>query len=383
MRIVIDATNLRDGGGVTHLIQILNCSSLIERPFKEIIVLGCKQTFSLIDDKPYIKKIHKKVFEKNYVIRVLWLFLKFDGFLKQQKADLLFSPGGSFFTSFHPVVTMSRNSLPLELKEAKRYGLSPLYFRLLFLRYIQKRSFLKSDGFIFLTHYAKEIFIQQGWFASKNRRHKISIIPHGVAPILVNQTSAIPPQGKIISIDNPFKIIYVSIIDVYKHQDKVALAIEKLNREGYFIEIHFVGPYYNPAFINFNNILTRMSDGIRRMVKYHGKLNADQQSVLYSQMDCILFASSCENMPNILLEGMSSGLPIVCSNRGPMPEILKTAGEYFNPESIESICAAIMKLYNSVELRSTLAKESLNLSKNYSWEKCSNETFQFLAEFKI
>lgn len=382
MRIVIDATNLRDGGGVTHLTQILNCSNLIEKPFEEIIVLGCKQTLAQIDDRPYIKKIHKKIFEKNYVIRVLWLFIKFDGFLKQVKADLLFAPGGSFFTSFHPVVTMSRNSLPLELKEAKRYGLSLMYFRLLFLRNIQKRSFLKSDGFIFLTHYAKEIFIQQGWFKSKNKSHKISIIPHGVAPILVDQGSIVAYKKKIISIDNPFKIIYVSIIDVYKHQDKVALAIEKLNREGYFTEIHFVGPYYNPAFINFNNILGRMSDEIKHMIKYHGKLNTAQQSVLYGQMDCVLFASSCENMPNILLEGMSSGLPIVCSNRGPMPEILKTAGEYFNPESIESICAAVIKLYNSVELRSSLAKESLHLSRNYSWQKCSKETFQFLAKFK-
>jgi len=382
MKIVIDATNLRDGGGVTHLVQILNYSNLSKTFFEEIIVLGCKQTLAQIDEKPYIKKIHKKVFEKNYVIRFLWLSLKFDSFLKQRKADLLFAPGGSFFTSFNPVVTMSRNSLPLELNEAKRYGISLMYFRLLFLRYIQKRSFLKSDGFIFLTYYAKEVFVQQGWFKSKNTNHKISIIPHGVAPVLIDLTCAIPPQEKIISIDNPFKIIYVSIIDVYKHQDKVALAIEKLNGEGYFIEIHFVGPYYNPAFINFNNILARMPDRVRQTIKYHGKLNAAQQSVLYSQMDCILFASSCENMPNILLEGMSSGLPIICSNRGAMPEILKTAGEYFNPESIESICTAIMKLYNSVELRSSLAKKSLHLSKSYSWKKCSIETFQFLAEFE-
>jgi glycosyltransferase involved in cell wall biosynthesis len=382
MRIVIDATNLRDGGGVTHLTQILNCSIQSENSFEEIIVLGCKQTLSQIDDKPYIKKIHKNVFEKNYVIRVLWLWIKFDGFLKQQKADLLFAPGGSFFTSFHPVVTMSRNSLPLELSEARRYGLSLMYFRLLFLRYIQKRSFLKADGFIFLTSYAKETFIQQGWFKLKNQRHKISIIPHGVAPILIDRTGLISPSNNIISKHNPFEIIYVSIIDVYKHQDKVAIAIEKLNREGFFIEIHFVGPYYSPAFINFNSILGTMSDEIRHMVKYHGKLNAAHQSVLYSQMDCVLFASSCENMPNILLEGMSFGLPIICSNRGPMPEILKAAGEYFNPESIESICTAIKKLYNSVELRSSLAKESLHLSKNYSWQKCSNETFQFLTIFK-
>ena len=36
-----------------------------------------------------------------------------------------------------------------------------------------------------------------------------------------------------------------------------------------------------------------------------------------------IFASTCENMPNILIEGMSSGLPILCSNYLPMPEFLK------------------------------------------------------------
>jgi len=382
MRIVIDATNLRDGGGITHLTQILNNSKLNQTFFQEITILGSAYILSQIQDKPYIRKVQKKIFEKNYLIRVLWLLLKFDSFLRNGKTDLLFAPGGSFYTSFHPVVTMSRNSLPLELNEARRYGFSFTYFRLLFLRFIQKRSFLKADGFIFLTHYAKDSFIKQGWFKFKNKTHKIRIIPHGVAPIVLNTSDTLPPQKKIINSDNPFKILYVSIIDLYKHQDKVALAIEKLNLEGKFVEINFVGSHYNRAFFNFNNIINSMSGEIRLMINYHGKLNAAQQSYLFSQMDCVLFASSCENMPNILLEGMSSGLPILCSNRGPMPEILKNAGEYFDPESIDSICEAIVRLYSSFELRTDLAKKSFNLSKSYSWEKCANETFQFLAEFK-
>jgi glycosyltransferase involved in cell wall biosynthesis len=381
MKIAIDATNLREGGGVTHLTQLLNGNFLNDVTIQEILILGCKETLSQIDDNPKIIKINKRIFEKNYLIRVLWLSFMFDSFLKKRKIDLLFSPGGFLFTSFHPCVTMSRNSLPLELEEARRYRFSFVYLRLLFLRYFQKKSFLKSDGFIFLSNYAMESFIKQGWFKLKKNVHKISIIPHGVSSFFCGQKSKISSFSQF-SEKSPFKILYVSIIDLYKHQDKVLLAVEKLNLENYFVEINFVGPYYKPAFKTFKNIIDEISDKIKPMINYHGKLDIYHQQILYKQMDCFLFASSCENMPNILLEGMSSGLPIICSNRGPMPEILKHAGVYFNPESIESICDAIKKLYNSVELRSNLSEQSLILSKSYSWEKCANETFEFLAQFK-
>jgi glycosyltransferase involved in cell wall biosynthesis len=381
MRIVIDATNLRDGGGVTHLTQILNEIDESKITFESIIILGCKKTLALIHDKSYIKKINKKVFEKNYLIRIIWLFTRLNYFLRQEEADILFAPGGVFFNSFRPVVTMSRNSLPMELNEARRYGMSLTYIRLLFLRYMQRQSFLKADGFIFLTEYAKNDFIKQGWLNLEMQRPRISIIPHGVAPILVSGKNGIIHKTNF-NIENPFRIVYISIIDLYKHQDKVALAIEKLNNDGYFVEVNFVGPYYRPAFKRFNNVVNGMSDKVKLRIKYHGRLNRSEQSILYNKMDCFLFASTCENMPNILLEGMSSGLPIVCSSRGPMPEILKTAGEYFNPESVQSICAAIIKLYNSFELRNKLSNESIQLSKNYSWAKCSNDTFQFLTQFK-
>ena len=39
-----------------------------------------------------------------------------------------------------------------------------------------------------------------------------------------------------------------------------------------------------------------------------------------SKSNYFYFASSCENMPITLIEGMASGLPIACSDRGPMPE---------------------------------------------------------------
>ena len=84
-------------------------------------------------------------------------------------------------------------------------------------------------------------------------------------------------------------------------------------------------------------------------------------------------------MPNILLEGMASGLPIACSNRGPMPEVLSDAGVYFDPENEDDIARALRELIDSPELRTRLAKASFERVQAYSWRRCASETFGFLA----
>ena len=85
-------------------------------------------------------------------------------------------------------------------------------------------------------------------------------------------------------------------------------------------------------------------------------------------------------MPNILLESMAAGLPIACSNLGPMPEMLGDAGVYFNPEQPDEIAAAIRKLLESSELRANLAELAFQQAQLYSWERCAQETFDFLSQ---
>jgi glycosyltransferase involved in cell wall biosynthesis len=85
-------------------------------------------------------------------------------------------------------------------------------------------------------------------------------------------------------------------------------------------------------------------------------------------------------MPNILIEAMAAGLPIACSNRGPMPEVLGDAGVYFNPESPEEISDALEKLITDRVLRETSAWSAYEEAKKYSWEKCADQTFRFIRE---
>jgi glycosyltransferase involved in cell wall biosynthesis len=93
-----------------------------------------------------------------------------------------------------------------------------------------------------------------------------------------------------------------------------------------------------------------------------------------------LFASSCEIFGQILTEAMSAGLPIACSNQSAMPELLGHAGVYFDPERPAEIASAIRKLFNSSELRFRLACESFEKVQEYSWKRCADETFSFIAQ---
>ena len=99
----------------------------------------------------------------------------------------------------------------------------------------------------------------------------------------------------------------------------------------------------------------------------------------YFDSDGIIFASSCENMPNILLESMASGKPIACSNKGPMPEFLNEGGIYFNPDNTDSIVASIIQLINSNFKNFKLAKKNINSLNKYNWRDTSFKTFNLLT----
>lgn len=88
-------------------------------------------------------------------------------------------------------------------------------------------------------------------------------------------------------------------------------------------------------------------------------------------------------MSNILLEAMAAGLPIACSNRGSMPEVLGDAGVYFDPEKPEDIVRALQELIDSPTLRTQKAKAAFERVKAYSWQRCASETFNFLAHVTV
>jgi glycosyltransferase involved in cell wall biosynthesis len=121
-------------------------------------------------------------------------------------------------------------------------------------------------------------------------------------------------------------------------------------------------------------------DPASELIRYFGEVPYAELHTRDAQADLFVFASSSENLPNILLKGMASGLPIACSNLGPMPEVLGNAGVYFDPENPEDIARALKELIDSHELRARLAQSSFKRVQAYSWSICAHEPVGFLSE---
>lgn len=373
MIVGIDASNIRSGGGVTHLMELLRAANPHHYGFSEVVVWGSEGTLAQLAERSWLTTHTDPVMELSYSRRALWQRNRFGDTARAAQCDLLFVPGGSFATEFRPIVTMSQNLLPFDLPELWRYRFSPITIKLLVLRLIQSRSFRRAQGVIFLSKAARETVLR----VTGSLRGACPIIPHGLDPRFRMKPK---PQRSIqeYDADEPFRIIYVSIVDQYKHQWQVVDAVCALRHQGWPLVLDLVGPSYPPALDRLRSTIAQ-DDPDGRWVSYHGAIAYSDLHQLYAQADLGVFASSCENMPNILLETMAAGLPVACSDRGPMPEVLGDAGVYFDPENSEDIALALGKLIASPELRAEKAKASYSAALVYDWKRCADETFEFLS----
>jgi len=374
MRLGIDASNIRAGGGVTHLIELLRATKPQEHGFNEVIVWGGSSTLNCLEDRPWLRKVYEPELDKILPIRIYWQLCMLDHLLLKERCDVLFVPGGTYTGAFRPFVTFSQNLLPFEWKEARRYGVSWMLLKMILLYESQRRSFVRANGVIYLTQYARNAVIKK----TKHLCGKSVVIPHGVDKRFFLSPRKQRNIGNYSS-KNPFRILYVSPVDVYKHQRHVADAVAGLHEAGFPIKLDLIGSAYAPALKKLHRVTNRL-DPEGRFICHHGFSSHSEIFCQYHKADVFVFASTCETFGMVITEAMAAGLPIACSNRGPMPEVLGDAGVYFDPEKPAEIAEALRKLIDDPTLRAEKAEAAFERAKTYTWERCAHETFDFITK---
>ncbi len=91
-----------------------------------------------------------------------------------------------------------------------------------------------------------------------------------------------------------------------------------------------------------------------------------------------VFASVCENCPNILIEKLHAGLPVLCSDRPPMPEIGGDAAIYFDPDRPGSLTEAFVALYASPQRQRALAAAARLRAERFAFDITYRRTVDFL-----
>jgi len=375
IHLAIDASNIRQGGGVTHLSQLLSAAVPSEAGVGLVTVWACHDTLAQLPSKPWLTKVALAWTEAGLFQHLIWQQLLLGQEMARCGCDALFSPGGTVPVRVQvPVVTMSQNMLPFEPEEAIRFGRwSWMRLKMWLLRQSQGRSFKKADGLIFLTEYARKGVSR--WLGRGQGLQ--ALVPHGIEPRFAADPKP-QRQAQDYSFVKPFTFLYVSILMPYKHQIEVAKAASVLRKAGSPVQVKFVGTEWGRYGQQFRETLREL-DPQQEFLIWPGGMPFSALHAEYQAADAFLFASSCENLPNILIEAMAAGLPIACSKSGPMPEVLGNAGVYFDPVQTQEIAEAMRTLINSADLRRRLAAQARELSQRYSWQRCAKETFEFIT----
>lgn len=367
----IDASRNRSGGAQVHLQGILTQPLPANSRISRVHLWSYQALLDSIPNQPWLTKHNPDCLEAGVLSQLYWQRYLFPKALESNECQIVLNTDAGTINRFSPSVTMSRDMLSYEPGEIDRFRFGKAYLRLLLLRYMQNDSLKRSTGAVFLTKHAAET-IQ----SHTGKLQRVALIPHGVS----NSFRMSPDSRQFPVAGTPVRCVYVSPVSLFKHQWKIVEAVRILRDDNYNIELHLVGGTGSDSAEKLLQAQITKDDPAGIFVKRSSQVNHSQLPDILRDSDIFIFASSCENMPNTLVEAMAAGLPIACSKRGPMPEVLQDGGVYFDPDIVPSICTAISRLIDDAALRRHASNRAAQLSHQFSWKRCSRETWEFLEK---
>lgn len=164
-------------------------------------------------------------------------------------------------------------------------------------------------------------------------RARFCVVPNVVDTALFAPRDFAPTRE-----DNRKHLLLVALLDPKKGVPYLlkALACLRKKREDFILDIVGDGP--NRA--EYREMADSL--GLADSVRFHGLKTKVEIAELMRQSNFFVLPSIWENLPCVLIEAMASGLPIVATKVGGIPEILTDeVGELVPPANPEALAAAI------------------------------------------
>ena len=166
------------------------------------------------------------------------------------------------------------------------------------------------------------------------------------------------PLSTIISreIERQVVITCVGRLDQSKGHDVLVQALHLLNKQFPNVCVRFIGD--GPRKSHLINLAASL--GIADNFVFTGNISHDNVLIELSNSYLTVHPTRSESFGYAVLESIAVGTPVVASNVGGIPEIIRDGVEGFlvPPDSPEALANAIEKILKSPELRETLSKNA-------------------------
>ncbi|MDA7801172.1 glycosyltransferase [Candidatus Pelagibacter sp.] len=372
--IVIDASRNKSGGAIVYLKNFLKHLDIKNTKINKILIFSHKRILKQIPNRPFLIKCSHYLLEKNIFFQIIWQLIFLPMFLKKNKIDILYSTDSSTFCNYSPSIVFNQDILSFDKEALNQIPFSLEKIRLYIIKYVQIYSMNNANEVIFLSKNSRKTISK---YLKKKTNH--NIIHHGAEEYIKkirkrknnNLSWNYNSKSKI-------KIVYVSPLFKYKNHSTVAKAYSRLKNKYKNLDIKFIGNYEHNLNL-LNNIINE--NPIINKSHFVGEIN--QQKVIKNLInsDIFVFASSSETFGISLVEAMAIGMPIVCSNKSSLPEILEDGGLYFNPKNDLQLSKQIELFIKDKALRKKKASKAKKISSKFSWNKNTKEFCNLINKF--
>lgn len=121
----------------------------------------------------------------------------------------------------------------------------------------------------------------------------------------------------------------------------------------------------------------------KESIIFTGYLEDSELPLLYAGCKIFIYLSLYEGFGLPVLEAMSCGVPVICSNTSCFPEVIGDLDVLVSPLDIKQIKEKIELLISNKDYYKTIAQESYKRAGHFSWEKSAQEYYNVFKNITI
>lgn len=219
-----------------------------------------------------------------------------------------------------------------------------------------------ADACVVASSFTKETLIENNIPADK-----ISVVPYGV------DASKFPQKKKYNSVNGSLNILFVGQMIQRKGLYYLLEGVKRLN-----------SPNINLTIVGRGTIDQNLLNNYASASNIHIKINLDHANLVneFHRNDVLIFPSLVEGFGQVILEAMSSGIPVICTPNTAGKDLFLTGHEGIIVP-IRSIDALVGTIEWCMQNKSNLAdmgRIAMETAKNFTWEKFRKEIVEFYVK---
>ena len=352
---------------------------------RHILQSGCNDHISLILHKnvatlffiPLCTKHHvilTAVDYRNRILRDAWENLVLPIIFKKHNINIFHS------LTFHmPVLRIGNIKQVVTIHDLVVFKMPEIYpkYYTIYWRFIIKRSLKRSSKIIAISEATKQDIID----LFNIKEDKIHVIYHGIDLKKFRpkeETNGVRTILKKYGLKRPY-IMALGLSDLRKNGERILKSYSKIIKDKTKdVSLAICGILRKKNRVLFDQI---KEHGLSDRVVMTGFVEDEDLPILYRAADLFVFPSLYEGFGFPIIEAMACGTPVITSNVSSMPEVAGDAALLVDPYDVDAIAKAIHRVLTDNSLRETLVKEGLERVKQFSWQKCAEETIKVYESF--